>query len=302
MSSKIQYDVIIIGGSYSGLSAAMALGRALRNVLIIDSKDPCNKQTPHSHNFLTQDGETPAAISEQAKAQVLKYTTVKLVQGKAVKAENNGQGFEVQLETGEPFTGQKLLFATGLSDLLPEIPGLSACWGISVLHCPYCHGYEVAGKEWGIVANGDDAYHFCMLLHNWTKKLVLFTNGSYTFTPEQKQKVEEKGIKIIESGIQSIDHSDGQLQQLRFKDGSTYPISVLYTRAPFKQHSDIPVQIGCELTEQGHIKTDEMQRTTVPGVYAAGDNSTMFRSVSIAVASGTKAGATINMDIISESF
>jgi thioredoxin reductase len=280
----------------------MALGRALRNVLIVDSKSPCNRQTPHSHNFLTQDGETPAAISERAKEQVLKYSTVKIVQGRAVEAEKNTTGFEVKLESGESFTGQKLLLSTGLTDLLPEIPGLSTCWGISVLHCPYCHGYEVAGKEWGILSNGDDAYHFCMLLNNWTKKLVLFTNGACTLTEEQKQKVEEKGIRIIESKLQSVDQSAGQLEQLVFEDGSAYPISVLYTRPPFKQHSDIPLQLGCELTEHGHIKTDDMQRTTVPGVYAAGDNSTMFRSVSIAVASGTKAGAVINMDIISESF
>jgi thioredoxin reductase len=302
MPSKHNFDAIIIGGSYSGLSAAMALGRSLRNVLIIDSNNPCNKQTPHSHNFLTQDGETPATIAARAKNQVSNYPTVTLVQGKAIKAAKHTQSFEVQLETEEVFTGSKLLLATGMTDTLPQIPGLSSCWGISILHCPYCHGYEVAGKEWGILANGETAYHFCMILSNWTKKIVLFTNGLCSLTTEQQQKLEQKGIKIIESRLQSVDHTNGQLQQLHFEDGSPYPLTVLYLKAPTKQQSDIPLHLGCELSEEGHIKIDDMQRTSVAGIYAAGDNSSMLRSVSLAVSSGTKAGAAINMDLVTETF
>jgi thioredoxin reductase len=302
MSTKHHFDVIIVGGSYSGLSAAMALGRSLRDVLVIDSNNPCNQQTPHSHNFLTQDGEAPAAIAERAKSQVLNYPTVTLMQGKAIKATKHDQGFVVQLETEETVTGSKLLLATGITDMLPQIPGLSSCWGISVLHCPYCHGYEVVGKEWGILADGEAAYHFCMILSNWTKKLVLFTNGPCNLTEEQKQKLKQKGIKILESTLQLIEHTNGQIEQLHFEDGNSYPLTVLYLKAPFKQKSEIPEQLGCELTEQGHLKTDDMQRTTVAGMYAAGDNSNMLRSVSMAVASGTKAGAVINMDLVTESF
>ncbi len=302
MSLKKHFDAIIIGGSYAGLSAAMALGRSLRNVLIIDSNNPCNKQTPYSHNFLTQDGETPATIAARAKNQVLNYPTVTLVQGKAIKAAKHALGFEVQLETEEVFMGSKLLLATGMIDALPPIPGLSDCWGISVLHCPYCHGYEVAGKEWGIIADGDVAYHFCMILSNWTKKIVLFTNGPCSLTTEQQQKLEQKEIKIIESRLQYVDHVDGLLQRLQFEDGNSYPLTVLYLKAPIKQQSDIPLQLGCELSEEGHIKIDDMQRTSVAGIYAAGDNSSMLRTVSLAVSSGTKAGAAINMDLVTETF
>ena len=135
------FDVIIIGGSYSGLSAAMSLGRSLRQVLVIDSGLPCNKQTPHSHNFITQDGEKPAVISAKAKLQVDIYKTVQFFNGLAVKAFKKNKGFEITTESGDVFTSRKVLFATGVKDLLPEINGFAECWGISVLHCPYCHGY-----------------------------------------------------------------------------------------------------------------------------------------------------------------
>src|SRR5690606_408454 len=136
------FDVIIIGGSYAGLSSAMTLGRALRNVLMIDSGKPCNRQTPHSHNFITQDGEEPGTIAEKAKAQVLKYDTVKFLNDLAVSGKKTENGFVIATETGKEFATKKLVFATGVKDIMPGIKGFSECWGISVIHCPYCHGYE----------------------------------------------------------------------------------------------------------------------------------------------------------------
>src|SRR5688500_15844678 len=136
METIQEYDVIIIGGSYAGLSAAMALGRSLRQVLIIDSSKPCNQQTPHSHNFITQDGETPKGIAEKAKAQVLKYDTVKFYNGIATEGTKTENGFEIKTQSGGRFTSKKLLFATGVKDQFPDINGFAECWGISVLHCP----------------------------------------------------------------------------------------------------------------------------------------------------------------------
>src|SRR6478736_6055187 len=156
--NKKNFDVIIIGGSYSGLSASMSLGRSLRQVLIIDSGLPCNRQTPHSHNFITQDGEKPAVISAKAKLQVDLYKTVHFYNGLAVKAIKKENGFEVSTESGEVFNSRKILFASGVKDLFPEIKGFADCWGISVLHCPYCHGYEVKNEKTAIIANGEMAY------------------------------------------------------------------------------------------------------------------------------------------------
>ncbi|MGE4512522.1 MAG: NAD(P)/FAD-dependent oxidoreductase, partial [Chryseobacterium sp.] len=140
------FDVIIIGGSYAGLSAGMALGRSLRNVLIIDSEKPCNRQTPHSHNFITQDGKRPKEISDLAKEQVAKYETVSFFNGTVIKTSKNDNGFEVETSYGEKFTAKKIILATGLKDIMPDIEGFSECWGISVIHCPYCHGYEVKDR------------------------------------------------------------------------------------------------------------------------------------------------------------
>src|SRR5690606_26609566 len=143
MANNKHFDVIIIGGSYAGLSAAMALGRALRNVLIIDGGSPCNRQTPHSHNFITQDGEKPHIIAEKARTQVLQYPTIKFITGIAHSGFKTEFGFTITTKANETFEAKKLIFATGLKDNMPDIKGFSECWGISVIHCPYCHGYEV---------------------------------------------------------------------------------------------------------------------------------------------------------------
>ena len=165
------FDVIIVGGSYSGLSAAMSLGRSLREVLVIDSGLPCNRQTPYSHNFITQDGEKPAAISAKAKLQVALYKTIHFYNGLAVEAVKRENGFEISTKSGEVFSARKILFATGVKDLLPEIKGFGDCWGISVLHCPYCHGYEVKNEKTAFIANGEMAFEYAKLISNWTKDL-----------------------------------------------------------------------------------------------------------------------------------
>ncbi|PIQ20391.1 MAG: pyridine nucleotide-disulfide oxidoreductase [Cytophagales bacterium CG18_big_fil_WC_8_21_14_2_50_42_9] len=302
MINKKDFDVIIIGGSYAGLSAAMALGRSLRQVLIIDSGKPCNRQTPHSHNFLTQDGETPIAIRNKAKAQLLNYPTVHILEAKAIKASKEPASFTVETEQGDVFAAKKILFTTGLKDIMPAIEGFAACWGISVLHCPYCHGYEVRDKKIGLLGNGDVGYEFCKLISNWSKDLVLFTNGKSTLTAEQTQKIKSKNIEVVQKGIKMIEHQQGQIQNLVFTDQSTYAIAAMFARPALEQHCGLLEALGCALTEQGFIQVDDFQRTTVPGIYAAGDNTTMFRTVSMATAAGTKAGAVLNKELIDEQF
>lgn len=296
------FDVIIVGGSYAGLSAAMALGRALRQVLIIDSGEPCNKQTPHSHNFLTQDGQTPAQIADKAIDQVSHYKTVKWHKGLAVSAFNTAGGFEVSTGAGELFTAKKILFATGIKDQMMPVKGFAESWGISILHCPYCHGYEIRGETTGIIANGDMAFELCRLISNWTKQLILFTNGPSTLTPEQLEKIKHHQITVLESEITAFEHKNGYLRHIELKDGSQHKVTAVYTKVPFTQHCDIPQQLSCAFTEHGFIEVNEFQQTTVPGVYAAGDNTTMLRSVANAVAAGTKAGAMINRELIVETF
>ena len=302
MKNEKYYDVIIIGGSYAGLSAAMALGRALRNVLILDSGLPCNRQTPHSHNFITQDGEKPYEIAKKAKAQVLQYDTVKFHEGLAINGTKTNSGFIITTETGESFKAKNLLFATGVKDIMSDMEGFSECWGISVIHCPYCHGYEVRNEKTGILANGDFAFHYAQLINNWTKDLTIFTNGKATLTQEQTDRIKKHNISIIEKEIDFLNHEDGKVRQIVFKDNSTFDLTAIYSRPAFEQHCKIPENLGCEITEQGHIKVDMLQKTNIDNVLACGDSTSMMRSVANAVATGNLAGAMINNDLTLEEF
>lgn len=296
------FDVIIIGGSYSGLAAGMALGRALRKVLIIDSGNPCNRQTPHSHNFITHDGRTPSEIAALARQQVERYSTVTFLNDRAIYSAKTSNGFEVRTRSGETARARKLIFATGITDILPAIPGLADSWGISVLHCPYCHGYEVRNERTGIVANGEAAFELASLISNWTLDLTIFTNGTATFTSAQAATLAKHGISIVDTSIEMLEHTNGHLQRIVFKDGADYPVKALYIRAPFVQHSDIPQSLGCELTDDGYIRIDTMHRTTVPGVFACGDNTTRMRTVANAVAMGTTTGMMVNKELVSDTF
>lgn len=302
MTDSKNFDVIIIGGSYAGLSAAMALGRALRNVLIIDSRKPCNAQTPHSHNFLTHDGKTPKEISTLAKLQVEKYETVKFYDGLATGGKKLETGVEISTQSGNKFVAKKLIFATGVKDIMPDIKGFAACWGISVIHCPYCHGYEYSNAETGILANGDIGFEMCKLINNWTKSLTIFTNGKPTFTSEQIKKIGEHNIIVNDNEIDSFKHNNGKIENILFKDGSTATVKALYARPPFEQHCEIPKQLGCILTEQNYLKIDPFQKTTEHGIFACGDNTTMLRSVSYAIAMGGIAGSMANRELIEEEF
>lgn len=302
MKYDTNFEVIIIGRSYAGLSSAMALGRSLRRTLIIDSGKPCNQQTPYSHNFLTHDGETPKKIADDAKEQVLKYDTVKYYSGLVVNGNKAEKGFEINTQSGDRSTTKKLIFATGVKDIMPDIKGFAECWGISVLHCPYCHGYEVKNEKTGILGNGDFGFEFAKIISNWTKDLKVFTNGKSTLTPELTAKLQTHKIEIVETEIESFEHKNGVIHDIVFKDNSKVAVNAIYAKPQFTQHSDIPDALGCELTEQGLLKVDMFQKTTVPGVFASGDNSNFGRAVSVAVSSGTIAGASCNKEIIDEEF
>ncbi|MEC3880391.1 NAD(P)/FAD-dependent oxidoreductase [Parapedobacter sp. 10938] len=296
------FDVVIVGGSYAGLSAAMALGRSLRNVLVIDSGLPCNRQTPHSHNFITQDGETPLAISKKAREQVMRYPTVHFLDGVALSGVKTVEGFAITTKSGDTSMGRKLILATGIEDQLPDIKGFDQCWGISVVHCPYCHGYEFRDQRTGILANGDRAFHLASLVNNLTDKLAILTSGPPTFSAHQLASLKRHGIEMIDGSVVEIVHRDGHLENVVFDDGTRTLFHALYAAVPFIQRSEIPVALGCDLTEHGHIKVDSLQRTTVEGVYACGDNSSPMRSVANAVAAGNFTGAMVNSVLTEEAF
>ena len=280
----------------------MALGRALRDVLVIDGGKPANRFTPHSHNFITHDGRTPGEIATLARQQVMEYQTVRFKESFVIKAQRQGKDFLVTLGSGEEYLAKKVVLATGIVDLLPDIPGFRECWGKSVLHCPYCHGYEVRNTKTGILGNGNYAFEFGALISNWTKNLTIFTNGKSTLTGEQQSKLAEHNISIVEDHVRDFSHTDGQIHQINFESGTSYNVNALYSKPAFIQHSEISSQLGCELTSEGYIQADQSQRTTTPGVFACGDNVTRMRTVANAVSLGTIAGMMVNKELILEVF
>lgn len=301
-----KFDVVIVGGSYAGLSAAMSLGRSLRRTLIIDSGKPCNRFAPKSYNFITHDGHQPHDIANKAKAQTLAYPTVEWQAATVDDLSGSDGDFSIYTiatdGSRQVYRATKVLFATGVRDLLPDLPGFAESWGKSVIHCPYCHGYEVRGAATGILANGEIAFEMCKLIHNWTDRLTLFTNGKSQLSNEQKAHIERNSIDVVETKLTGLKHEAGYLGAVELCDGSSLPITALYAHLPFEQHCPIPEKLGCELTEAGYLTVDFFNQASVAGIYAAGDCTTFIRSVAYATADGNKAGALLNKMLAEEEF
>ncbi len=302
MKTEKEYDVVIIGGSYSGLSAALALARSLRNILIIDSGSPCNAVVSYSHNFLTHDGESPATLARVSREQVLKYENVEFHRGQANSIVSQSGKYRVLTTTGQSFTCKKLVFATGIIDILPPIPGINECWGKTVLHCPYCHGFEVKGKTTAVLATSEQAFEYVMLLTNWTDRLHVITNGTSPFSEIQQHLLAKHNVQVHVEPLVALNHNAGQLQSIQFADGTSFSTDVLYTRMPFLQKCALPQELGCAIDTQGYIITDASGKTNVAGIYACGDNTSKNRTISNAVAMGTNAGMAINKELTVESY
>ncbi|HEU4348840.1 MAG TPA: NAD(P)/FAD-dependent oxidoreductase, partial [Actinoplanes sp.] len=199
------YDVVVIGGGPAGLSGAVALGRALRSVLVIDSGAPRNAPADGVHNYLTRDGIAPSAFGSIGRAEVSRYGG-SIAEG-AVASVSPGPPFEITLDDGSVHTGRRLLVASGTKDILPDIPGMRELWGSKVLHCPYCHGYEVRGDPIGIIATTPMAMHAALLWRQWTPDLLLFRNDAFTPDEEQTAQLAARGITMIEGPVAAVDET-----------------------------------------------------------------------------------------------
>ena len=300
MDAQTEYDVVIVGGSVAGLSAALVLGRSLRRVLIVDSGKPCNQQTPHSHSFMTRDGETPAQLTTLAREQALAYPTVHYLPGRVTTLSKDDDGFNLTTDSNTPIQARKVLLATGLEDIMPPIEGFTECWGISVLHCPYCHGYEVRNQPLGVLIQSDHAVDYVGLIHHWSKKLTLFTNGAGSLSDEQKGAISRFRVPVVETPITKITHENGVMSSVELQDGSHVALTALFAPVPFRQHSDLAQQAGCTFNPAGLIDVTIVGQTSVPGLFAAGDNSSPMRQLAIASANGVAAGIGINRELLAE--
>ena len=291
------YDVIVVGGSFAGLSAAMQLARARRRIVVIDGGRPRNRFAPTSHGFLGQDGRTPAEILDVARAQLLGYPTVELRAGEATAAIACDGAFEVTLASGDSLRSRRIVLATGVADELPDVPGLRDRWGRSVLHCPYCHGYETADRRLGVLAAGEANMHQALLLPDWSADVTLFTNGTFDPNEEQRAKLASRGVRVEARAVVELLGDSPSLTGVRVagvdKGEEIIPLDALFTATRVRMASPLAEQLGCELDEAPlgpMIRTDDRRQTTVAGVYAAGDAARAWHNATMASADGVTAG------------
>ncbi|WP_102958907.1 NAD(P)/FAD-dependent oxidoreductase [Mangrovicella endophytica] len=297
----MQHDAIIIGGSFAGLSAAIYIARGRRSVCVIDGGRPRNRFAAASHGFFGQDGQAPLEMIAAARAQLQLYPSVRMVDGEAAAAHAlDGGGFDVTLADGTRLTARKLVLAFGISDVLPEVPGLAERWGKSVLHCPYCHGYEFAGRRLGVLQTMPMSAHQAQLIAEWGPT-TLFLNGGDRPDAETLAVLTARGIAVEPAPVVILDGKGDSLSCLRLADGRTIPTEALYVAVPTRLNSPIAEQLGCALDDGPLgpvIRTDASRLTSVPGVYAAGDIARVPHSATFAAADGVCAGTSLHQSLV----
>ncbi|MDO9435269.1 NAD(P)/FAD-dependent oxidoreductase [Hydrogenophaga sp.] len=282
-------DAIVIGGSYAGLSAAMQLARARRRVLVIDAGVRRNRFAATSHGFLGQDGRSPDAIAAESKAQVMAYPNVRWIDGTAANAETRDGGFRVTTEEGALEHASVLIIASGVVDELPAINGLAERWGTSVFHCPYCHGYELNEGRIGVLASSAISIHHALMLPDWGQT-TFFLND--TFVPDEAQRaaLAARGTVVEAGAIAQLEDT----ATVVLRNGRRLVMDGLFTATRTRIGSAVPEQLGCALEDGptgAFIRTDGMQATSVPGVFACGDAARAAGNVAISVGAGAMAGA-----------
>lgn len=290
------YDVIVIGGSYAGMAAALQLVRAPRSVLVIDAGKRRNRAASHSHGFLSQDGADPAVIASTARTQLEAYPTLSWMDDLVVKASGSRDAFTVETSEGEAYGARRLLLATGVSDTLPEIEGLAERWGTSVFHCPYCHGYELDQGQIGVIAANPLSVHQAQLLPEWGS-VTFLTNGVVELDEPTLQDLSKRGVTVEAARIDRIEgHADVVLT-----DGRRLGFAGLFTASKNAPSTPIAEELGCALAETPmgtQIQTSETKETNITGVFACGDAARVPHSVSLAVADGAWAGAQIHRSLV----
>jgi thioredoxin reductase len=295
-------DAVIIGGSSAGLSAALVLGRSLRNVVVIDDQKPCNRFSHASHGFLTRDGTPPSELLQIAYEQLTHYPTVTRKIATAQRIQKIDNGFVIISSDASNLQARKVLLATGLHDALPPLARIEALWGKSVFHCPYCDGYEIRAKAIVVYGTDETALHQVMMLRNWTDSLTLCTDNRWSPSPTHREKLARHGIHLVEQPIVALDSTGSQLRALQFVDGSSLACDALFIRPKTTHRTSFAYDLGCNVDDNGVMQIDLRGRTSIEGVYAAGDIASPMRSVAIAVAQGAAAAYGINADLIEEDF
>jgi thioredoxin reductase len=298
------YDVVVIGGGAAGLSGAVALARSRRSVLVADAGEPRNSPAGHVHNFLTRDGTPPGELYAAGRAEVARYGG-HVEAGQVTSLSGDGELFLAEVN-GRAVTARRLLVATGLHDELPDVPGLAERWGIDVLHCPYCHGWEVRDKRVGILATGSGAVHQALLFRQLTRDVTVLRHTAAPFDAEQAEQLRVLGIPVIDSLVTRVEASVSRLTGVRLADGPRVALDALIVAPKFVANADLLAPFGLAPVEvvfggqviATRIVADPSGATSVPGIYVAGNVADPQAQVIVSAAAGLMAGAAINADLI----
>ncbi len=294
MMRKSNTDVVIVGGGPGGLSAALALGRAAKRVLLCDAGVRRNAAAEHMHGFATRDGIAPAEFRKIAREQLRPYAVTSIdVAVRSIEPTRAG-GFEVTLE-GEQFVScRRVLLALGMVDELPELPGLRELWGRSVFACPYCHGWEFRGQRWGILATNFEMLEFAILLTGWTNDVIAFTNGPLAIPADLRARLARFRIAIEPRRLKTMIAGTEQLvTTVETEDGELIPRETMVVR-PHQRQTDLVHRLCLALDDNGFVRTDEDGQSSVRGIYAAGDLTTPMQTAIFAAAAGTRAAYRMN--------
>jgi len=292
-----RFDVVIIGGSYAGMSAALQLVRARRKVLIIDGGKPRNRNARVAHGFLGREGLPPADIASQARDELLRYPTLRWLTGTAVSAQaiDDGGRFQVTVEDRQTFVADRVILAHGVTDDLPDIDGIGERWGRSVFHCPYCHGYEIFEGRIGVMGCAKDGGAAqALLLCDWGRITLFCSQASARIDAEQHARLEACGVVIESAQVQRVEDT----ATVVLADGRRVEVDALFISPHSRLSTDLAEQLGCELKDGGCITTDSAKQTTVPGVFACGDAARMAGSIALAVGEGALAGVAVHHSLM----
>ncbi|ARC88958.1 NAD(P)/FAD-dependent oxidoreductase [Rhodovulum sp. MB263] len=296
----MDHDVIVIGGSFAGLAAAMQLARARRRVCVLDTGAPRNRFAADSHGFPGQDGRAPQAIRATLRHELSAYPTLSFRDGTAVSAVRDGDGFRVTLAKGGDITARRLVLAFGVRDSLPDLPGATERWGNTLLHCPNCHGYELNGRPVGVLARGEAALHQAMLLPDWGPT-TLFTQGLLALSADQRQGLADRRVTVEETPVVDLLGTAPALDGVRLDDGREIALAGLFLAPDTAPSCDLASDLGCALTDGPtgpYVAVDPMQTTSQPGVFAAGDLASPMPNATIAAASGVMAGSAAHRSLV----
>lgn len=301
MTDSSLFDAVVIGGGPAGLSAALALGRARRRILVASDGPTRNAAAGAAHNVFTRDGTPPAELVRIGRAQLSPYD-VTIREEWATDAERTDRGFAVTFAGRDGVESRGIIIATGVRDVLPDVPGFAELWGSGVFHCPYCHGWEVAGRQLAVYATGEKAVHLCRLIRGWSDDVVLFSDGPCDLSAADREMIERNGIVVREERVERLVGSDGDLEAVVLEGGEVVSRGGLILSPKQELRSDLPFRLGCPITEDGRVEAGLGGRTPVPGVFVAGDAGPGHQSVPSAMASGALAGAMLNHDLLEEEF